>query len=106
MGISHGLDGINPFNNMAFADDLSLFAQATGDMQILLNEVQKFEAWSSLKVNRDKTCALITGGWSNMAMQHERLSYNGSEIRVLKRDEAGHGPNCRISARCVYGGTN
>ena len=46
MGISHGLEGVDQFNNMAFADDLSLFAQSVGDMQILLNEVQKFEAWS------------------------------------------------------------
>jgi hypothetical protein len=28
MGISHGLEGVDQFNNMAFADDLSLFAQS------------------------------------------------------------------------------
>ena len=39
----------------AFPDDLSLFAQSTGDIQVLLDEVQKFEAWSGLKVNPDKT---------------------------------------------------
>ena len=54
LGISHGLEGVDQFNNMAFADDLSLFAQSTGDMQVLLDEVQKFEAWSGLKVNATK----------------------------------------------------
>ena len=44
LGISHGLDVVDQFNNMTFVDDLSLFAQSTGDMQVLL-EVQKFEAW-------------------------------------------------------------
>jgi len=88
MGNSHGLDGIDQFNNMALADDLSLFAQSPGDIQILLNEVQKFEAWNGLKVNRAKTCALIAGGQSDMAMQQEGFSYNGSAIRLLKRDEA------------------
>ena len=32
LGISHDLDGVDQFNNMAFADDLSLFAQSTGDI--------------------------------------------------------------------------
>ena len=55
MGISHGLEGVDKFNNMAFADDLSVFAQNTGDMKVLLNEVQRFEELSGLKVNRNKT---------------------------------------------------
>ena len=59
---SHGLDGIDQFNYMALADDLTLFAQSIGGMQILLDKVQKFEAWSGLKDNHDKTCALIAGG--------------------------------------------
>ena len=88
MGISHGLEGVDQFNNMAFADDLSLFAQSVGDMQILLDEVQKFETWSGLKVNRDKTCALIAGGRCNLATPREGLSYNGSAIRILERTEA------------------
>ena len=88
MGISHGLEGVDQFNNMAFADDLSLFAQSTGDMQVLLNEVQKFEEWSGLKVNRNKTCALITGARGNIAQQQTGLSYNGSAIRILGCDEA------------------
>jgi len=87
MGISHGLDGVDQFNNMAFADDLSLFTQSTGDMQILLNEVQKFEAWGGLKVNRDKTCALIAGARNNIVKQQMGLSYNGSAIRILGHEE-------------------
>jgi hypothetical protein len=88
LGISHGLEGVDQFNNMAFADDLSLFAQSTGDMQVLLDEVQKFEAWSGLKVNRDKTCALIAGVKSDTTQQRTGLSYNGSAIRILRCDEA------------------
>ena len=88
MGISHGLDDVDHCNNMAFADDLSLFAQSTGDMKILLNDVQKFETWSGLKVNLDKTCALIAGERNNIAKQQAGHSYNGSAIRILKREEA------------------
>ena len=88
LGISHGLDGVDQFNNMAFSDDLSLFAQSTGDMQVLLDEVQKFEAWSGLKVNRDKTCALIAGVKNDTTQQQAGLSYNGSAIRTLRGDEA------------------
>ena len=73
---------------MAFADDLSLFAQSTGDMQVLLNEVQRFEEWSGLKVNRNKTCALIAGARGNIAKQQTGLSYNGSAIRILGCEEA------------------
>jgi hypothetical protein len=54
----------------------------------LLDEVQKFETWSGLKVNRDKTCALIAGGRGDMATQREGLSYNGSAIRILERTKA------------------
>jgi hypothetical protein len=88
LGISHGLEGVDQFNNMAFADDLSLFAQSTGDMQVLLDELQKFEAWSGLKVNRDKTCALIAGVKGDTTQQRTGLSYNGSAIRILRCDEA------------------
>ena len=71
MGISHGLFGIDQFNNMGFPDDLTLFAQSVGDMQVLHNEIQKFEAWSGLKVNRDKTCMLIIGGDKHPTGQKE-----------------------------------
>ena len=57
-------------------------------MQALLDEVQKFEAWSGLKVNRDKTCALIAGVRNDMTQQQTGLSYNGSAIRILRCDEA------------------
>ena len=59
-----------------------------GDMQILLDEVKKFEAWNGLKVNRKKTCALITEKRNDTTLRHGRLFYNGSTIGVLKREEA------------------
>ena len=57
-------------------------------MQVLLDEVQKFEAWSGFKVNRDKTCALIAGVKNDTTQQQAGLSYNGSAIRTLRGDEA------------------
>ena len=78
-GISHlGLEGVDQFSNMAFADDISLFAQSAGDMQILM--VQKFEVWSGLKVNRENPCALITGDRSEATTPHGGLSYDGSAV--------------------------
>jgi len=61
MGISHGLVGIDRFNDKGFADDPTLFAQSIGAIQVLFNEVQKIEAWNGLKVNRDKTRMLTIG---------------------------------------------
>jgi hypothetical protein len=57
-------------------------------MQILLDEVQKFETWNGLKVNRDKTCALIAGGRGDMTTQREGISCSGSDIRILECTEA------------------
>ena len=53
--ISHGVQGIPPFNHILFADDMSLLTQNSDDMLCLLNAVQEFEAWSGIPVNTTKT---------------------------------------------------
>ena len=49
--ISHGVQGIPPFNHILFADDMSLLAQNSVDMQRLLQVVQEFEEWSGIELN-------------------------------------------------------
>ena len=41
--IHHDLPGIHPFNHILFADDMTLLAQDSVGMQILLNAIQEFE---------------------------------------------------------------
>ena len=60
--ISHGVQGIPPFNHILFADDMSLLAQNDDDMQCLLNAVQEFEAWSGIPVNTTKTKLMVVDG--------------------------------------------
>ena len=60
--ISHGIEGLDQFDNIGLVDDCSLFAQTTGGIQVLMNTVQEFEEWSGLKVNLKKTCMLIIEG--------------------------------------------
>ena len=58
---SHGLDRIYQFNNLAFCDDLTLFAQGGAGMQQLLNAIKRFERWSGIKVSLQKIVAMVLG---------------------------------------------
>jgi hypothetical protein len=53
--ISHGLDRLPQMNNLAFCDDLSLFAQSGAGMQKLMETIEQFEEWSGIGVNLSKT---------------------------------------------------
>ena len=66
-GISHGIKGIDAFNNLAFADDLSIIAEIIllGDpsagAQILLNAIEEFSNWSGIEVKVVKSCGMWVG---------------------------------------------
>jgi hypothetical protein len=53
-GISHGIRSIDEFNNLAFADDLSivpeirLLGKPNGGNQTLLNVIETFSDWSGM----------------------------------------------------------
>ena len=61
LGISHGLDRIDQFNNLAFCGDLTLFAQSGAGAQQLINVIEQFERWSGIKVSLQKTVIMVLG---------------------------------------------
>jgi hypothetical protein len=60
-GISHGLDRIDQFNNLAFCDDLTLFAQSGAGAHQLTKVIEQFERWSGIKVSLQKTVIMVLG---------------------------------------------
>ncbi len=63
LGISHGIEETEPFNHVAFMDDITVVAQDNTGSQILMEAVQKFETWSNTKLNLNKTVVMgIDGG--------------------------------------------
>jgi hypothetical protein len=78
------VERVGQFNLIGFVDDLSLFAQALGGAQALLEAIREFELWSGLKVNRKKTCAMVvelTG--KSQCQMDETLVYMGQEVTFL-----------------------
>ncbi len=57
-GVSHGMKGITAFNNLAFADDLTILSEArrmgvpSGGSQLLLNTVEEFSNWRGIIEDR------------------------------------------------------
>ena len=73
--LCHGLDDTDQFNNLAFCDDMSLFACTTGDMQALLDTVHEFETWSGIQVNLKKTVVMPIDGNPHRQQQPVTLYY-------------------------------
>jgi hypothetical protein len=44
LGISHGIEEIDQFNNFSFMDDVTVLARDNAGGQILLNATHEFEA--------------------------------------------------------------
>ncbi len=75
---------LGQFDLIGFVDDLSLFAQSLGGDQALLNEIQEFEIWCGLKVNRKKTCAIvIERPEASPQRSSEKLTYMGQAVTFL-----------------------
>ena len=83
--ISHGLEGMASFNNLAFVDDLTIFAQSPEKVQKLLNVISKFEDWCGLKVNMKKTCLLVIQQQKNR--QPPKLVYKNQHVRMVGEHE-------------------
>ena len=54
-------------------------------MQTLLQQVEKFESWSGIKLNPKKTEAMYVG--PNQTEQKQQLWYNGGALRINSEDE-------------------
>ena len=63
LGISHGIEETEQFNNVAFMDDITVLAQDNAGGQVLLDATQEFETWSNIRLNLNKTVVVdIDGG--------------------------------------------
>ena len=66
-GISHGIKGITAFNNLAFADDLTIVVEIrrlgvpSGGAQMLLHALEEFSKWSGMEVKIVKSCGMWVG---------------------------------------------
>ena len=85
--ISHGINGLDDFNNLAFCDDMSIFAQDAHKMQKLLEQVEKFEDWSGIKLNPKKTEVMYVGPKQKEPRQEEQLWYNVGALKINSEDE-------------------
>ena len=86
--ISHGVQGIPPFNHILFADDMSLLAQNSDDMQCLLNAVQEFEAWSGIPVNTTKTKLMVVDGVVANRTVPIKVTYKNTPLDITPETEA------------------
>ena len=86
--ISHGIQVIPPFNHILFADDMSLLAQNSDDIQCLLNAVQKFEAWSGILVNTAKTKLMVVDGIAGNRTVPVRVEYKDFPLDITPETES------------------
>jgi hypothetical protein len=87
LGISHGIEETEQFNNVAFMDDVTVLAQGDGGGQILLDATREFETWSNTKLNIGKTVVVdIDGGRKDG--DPPKLTYNQQPIRVFQATES------------------
>ena len=86
--ISHGVQGIPPFNHILFADDMSLLAQNSVDMQCLLQAVQEFEEWSGIPVNTTKTKLMVVDGTIANRTVPVRVTYKDIPLDITPETEA------------------
>jgi hypothetical protein len=87
LGISHGIEETEQFNNVAFMDDVIVLVQDNEVGQILLDPRQEFEAWSNTKLNLSKTVVVDIDGGSG-EVDPPKLTYNQQPIRVFQATES------------------
>jgi len=85
--IEHGIEGVPGFNNVFFADDMSLFARTEQELQRLLNITQDFEAWSGIKLNLTKTIMMSVDGVKKRRGDVGHVHYRGRRVPVLPEDK-------------------
>jgi hypothetical protein len=87
LGISHGIEETEQFNNVAFMDDVTVLTQDNAGAQTLLDATQEFESWSNMRLNLTKTVVVdINGGSGEMDPPH--LTYHQRQVKVFKATES------------------
>ena len=100
--ISHGIQGIPPFNHILFEDDMCLLTQKSEDMKCLMDTIQDFEVWSGILVNTVKTKLMIIDGITANRNVPVRVEYNNIPLDVNPEIEAVRylgfwaTPNCNM----------
>jgi hypothetical protein len=82
LGISHGLDETDQFNNVAFMEDIITWSQETKGTQILFDATQEFSDWSNMQLNLGKAVVSVTDGDSG-EIDMPCLTYKNQPVKVL-----------------------
>ena len=91
-GISHGIKGIEAFNNLAFADDLTIVAEIrrlgdpSGGAQMLLNVIEEFSNWNGMEVKIVKSSGMWVGParYSQLLLP---LVFRDQQLKIVSKDE-------------------
>jgi len=90
-GIAHGIRGLDPFNNLAFADDLTIIAAIrrlggpSGGAQTLLDTIEEFASWSGMEVKIVKSCGMWVGARGPQLPL--ALSFKGQQLKIVPKDD-------------------
>jgi hypothetical protein len=87
LGISHGIEETEQFNNVAFMDDVTVLAQDNAGGQALLDATQEFETWSNMRLNFNKTVVVDIDGGSG-EVDPPQLTYHQRPVKVFKATES------------------
>ena len=82
-GITHSVQGAPGFNNLGFADDLSLYVGNERDGNALLAAVKRFEDWSGLRISIAKS--FVTGALTQTGAGRRRAE---SKLEERKNKQA------------------
>ena len=89
--ISHDIKGIDTFNNLAFADDLSIIAEirrlgdSSGGTQMLLNAIEEFSDWSGMTVKVVKSCGMWVGVKRDEKLPL-KLTFREHQLKIMVKD--------------------
>jgi len=87
LGISHGIEETEQFNNVAFMDDVTVVTQDDAGAQTLLDATQEFETWSNMRLNLTKTVVVVTDGGSG-ERDPPQLTYHQRPVKVVKATDS------------------
>jgi hypothetical protein len=91
-GISHGIRRISAFNNLAFADDLTIVEEIRrlgvpgGGAQMLLGVIEEFSNWSGMEVKIVKSCGMWAGAERDLKLPLT-LVFRGQQLKIVPRDD-------------------
>ncbi len=91
-GISHGIKGITTFNNLVFADDLTIVEEIRrlgvpgGGAQMLLNVIEEFSNWSGMEVKIVKSCGMWAGAERDLKLPLT-LVFREQQLKIVSRGD-------------------